>query len=125
MWRSTFKYLNRYSYYQGLGNQIDSIQDWTWIVTSARCVADVADIVALIGAFDLDQEDEDGVAVRHPIEIILHPDYQSSPVRNDIALLRIEPVLSNQSMSSHPVLATQSRPFLCSQCNSNRFARRG
>lgn len=67
----------------------------TWVMTAAHCVdggVDADDVRVVLGRTTINNPDS-GV-IRDARQLIIHPEYSVANLRNDIALVRIDPVTS-------------------------------
>lgn len=64
-----------------------SLLNEEWVLTAAHCLTDTTDITVHIGVH---QRTSFGSQIRSINRVIMHPEYQSAPIRvNDIALFRL------------------------------------
>ncbi|XP_065221063.1 venom protease-like [Planococcus citri] len=87
-----------------------------WVVTAAHCVRNIGSLqltAVRVGDLDLEDSVRDGASPQEiPVDqIIAHPDYTTSPITNDIALLHLRnPVTFNENVRPICILSsTQHR----------------
>ena len=72
--------------------------DSTWVLTAAHCVSgfSAADIELAVGAYDLSSFSGPRIAAKR---LIVHPDYNTSQINNDIALIELTQASSQSTIS--------------------------
>lgn len=92
-----------------------------WLATAAHCVrkSRPEELKVRLGEWDVNRDDEFYPFVESNVrEIVIHPEFQSTSLSNDIALLRIETVLDPQQMPhiTPACLATPEEQFVHQRC---------
>ncbi|XP_053137310.1 chymotrypsin-like elastase family member 2A [Hemicordylus capensis] len=86
-----------------------------WVMTAAHCISSSRTYRVYLGKYNLTASEKGSVAAT-PAKIIVHPNWDSSRVRNDIALIKL---------AEHVTLSDQIQPACLPQANSilaNNFA---
>lgn len=92
-----------------------SLIDEEWLVTAAHCADAAQDyidwgstIYAFMGTIDIYNTSEETFEANQVLEILIHPEYSSQSLQNDIAIFKIEPVQFNEGIQ--PILLSNSSP---------------
>uniref|UniRef100_A0A672IBG7 pancreatic elastase II n=1 Tax=Salarias fasciatus TaxID=181472 RepID=A0A672IBG7_SALFA len=93
-WQVSLQYKSGSNFYHTCGGTLISSQ---WVLTAAHCIGSYTYRVYL-GKHSLDTANESGSIAISPAKIVVHENWDSSRIRNDIALIKLaSPVqLSNQ-----------------------------
>ncbi|KAL7828630.1 hypothetical protein SRHO_G00322640 [Serrasalmus rhombeus] len=85
-WQASLQYLSGSRYYHTCGGTLISNQ---WVLTAAHCIGSFTYRVYL-GKHSLNSADEKGSVAIAPAKIIVHEQWDSYRIRNDIALIKLQ-----------------------------------
>jgi len=90
------------------GSLIDSF----WVLTAAHCVDDKSAFVAELGVYDRSKYEPNAIQSIKVSRIILHPNFNSSSLYHDIALLKLDkPAVLNNRVVIIPIVDFTSFPL--------------
>ncbi|XP_041801284.1 chymotrypsin-like elastase family member 2A isoform X1 [Chelmon rostratus] len=85
-WQVSLQYQSGNSFYHTCGGTLISNQ---WVLTAAHCISSSRTYRVYLGKHSLDTNNEAGSIAISPAKIIVHENWDSYRIRNDIALIKL------------------------------------
>ncbi|KAL1021270.1 hypothetical protein UPYG_G00010980 [Umbra pygmaea] len=90
-WQASLQYKSGSNFYHTCGASLISSQ---WVMTAAHCISSRNTYRVYLGKHRLNTNNEPGSLAFTPAKIIVHENWDSARIRNDIALIKLETPVS-------------------------------
>uniref|UniRef100_I3J1A8 pancreatic elastase II n=1 Tax=Oreochromis niloticus TaxID=8128 RepID=I3J1A8_ORENI len=102
-WQISLQYKSGNSFYHTCGGTLISNE---WVLTAAHCIGSSYTYRVYLGKHSLDTANESGSIAISPSVIVVHPNWDSYNIRNDIALIKLSSPVQNTNAISPACLPT-------------------